>query len=381
MGLLPLGCIHTRQYDVVSARDIGFPVVTQNHYKFVGYKSYSENGDNEEYKARSEAIYMTKWNREFGQCLPDVFRDDGLPFTIHEVDVKSGGGIDMIPIPIIYGFILPDLQRSQATKDYLIEIEQNGTKISTPLRHTSSYSHALCTWPIAYLFYNGTPDLPETKAEERCSYSRHANSFFGKELFYSEEPAYTNFSLFAYGIAVKLKELEDAGKITKPFEKVPYRIIKCKREDGNDFSYVFSLEMADGHGTLAALRNVQKELRSVIQKDYLEKNSNVDRRTVVVDFPDFQLDEGRIEGRAIVLQVNVTRQEYDPDTRIGKLAMRINPNQLEESRRWIRKNIESLVREKNVALAHGSIPANARFYLGREELKGGNVLEIEFKTE
>lgn len=34
-----------------------------------------------------------------------------------------------------------------------------------------------------------------------------------------------------------------------------------------------------------------------------------------------------------------------------------------------------------IALTTGEIPPAAKFYLGREELKDGNVLEIEFKTE
>jgi hypothetical protein len=40
-----------------------------------------------------------------------------------------------------------------------------------------------------------------------------------------------------------------------------------------------------------------------------------------------------------------------------------------------------LARDKNVALTTGTIPPAARFYLGAERIKDGNVLEIEFETE
>ena len=59
----------------------------------------------------------------------------------------------------------------------------------------------------------------------------------------------------------------------------------------------------------------------------------------------------------------------------------MSANQYEEARAWIRKNIETLARDKNIVLTTGEIPPAAKFYLGREELKNGNILEIEFITE
>ncbi|MBQ2631521.1 MAG: hypothetical protein IJG13_17730, partial [Kiritimatiellae bacterium] len=72
---------------------------------------------------------------------------------------------------------------------------------------------------------------------------------------------------------------------------------------------------------------------------------------------------------------------YDPLTRTGRMAVCLSGGQFEETRKWIRRNIEALARDKNIALTTGKIPPAAKFYLGREELKDGNMLEIEFKTE
>jgi len=63
------------------------------------------------------------------------------------------------------------------------------------------------------------------------------------------------------------------------------------------------------------------------------------------------------------------------------MAVRFGVGQYKDAREWIRQNIETLARDKNIALTTGEIPPAAKFYLGREELKDGNILEIEFKTE
>ena len=160
-----------------------------------------------------------------------------------------------------------------------------------------------------------------------------------------------------------------------------YSILTCERESGSDFSYRFVLELTGQDKSLRAFRSVQKEFRSAVKEDYAESFPGVKLNSLYVDFPEYKLNNGKIEGRAVVLSISVTSLTYDPNTRTGKLAVKVNANQYEEARKWIRKNIETLARDKNIALTTGEIPPAAKFYLGREELKDGNVLEIEFRTE
>ncbi len=161
-----------------------------------------------------------------------------------------------------------------------------------------------------------------------------------------------------------------------------YDIINCKRESNRDFAYQFKLRLkGDGNNTLQAFRGIQKEFRDAVKKDYAESFPGVKWESLYVDFPEYELDNGTITGRAVVLTISITSLVYDPNTRTGRLAVRVKANQYEEARAWIRKNIETLARDKNIALTSGVIPPAARFYLGREELKDGNILEIEFKTE
>ena len=161
-----------------------------------------------------------------------------------------------------------------------------------------------------------------------------------------------------------------------------YRIVTCERESGKDFAYKFVIELNKGSDqTLAAFRKIQKEFRAAIQADYLESFPRADKNALHIDFPSYKLNEGRVEGRAVVLSISVASLKYDPVTRKGLLAAKVNANQYEDARNWIRKNIETLARDKNIALTTGEIPPAAKFYLGREELKNGNILEIEFITE
>ena len=160
-----------------------------------------------------------------------------------------------------------------------------------------------------------------------------------------------------------------------------YNIISCERESGSDFAYRFVLELTGKDKSLRAFRLVQKEFRQAVKEDYVESFPGVNKGSLFVEFPEYKLNNGKIEGRAVVLTISVTSLTYDPNTHNGKLAVKVNANQYEEARKWIRKNIETLARDKNIALTTGEIPPAAKFYLGREELKDGNVLEIEFKTE
>ena len=160
-----------------------------------------------------------------------------------------------------------------------------------------------------------------------------------------------------------------------------YNILSCKREAGSDFSYRFELELLEKNRSLRTFRTVQQEFRKAVKEDYVESVPGVNPNELYVEFSEYELKGGKIEGRAVVLTISVVAMKYDPASRAGTLSIRVNANQYEEARKWVRKNIETLARDKNIALTTGEIPPAAKFYLGREELKDGNILEIEFKTE
>ena len=165
-------------------------------------------------------------------------------------------------------------------------------------------------------------------------------------------------------------------------QKVVYDIVYCRRNANQEFSYEFDIKLKDEtSNSIGAFRSIQREFRNAIKEDYTNAFSGIDDHSLRIDFPEYEQKDGHIKGRAVVLTISVVSLSYDPDTCKGTLAVKVNANQYEEARAYIRKNIETLARDKNIALITGEIPPAAKFYLGREELKDGNVLEIEFKTE
>ena len=160
-----------------------------------------------------------------------------------------------------------------------------------------------------------------------------------------------------------------------------YKIVKFSRESGSQFSYRFVLALNnEENSSLQTLRLVQQEFREAVKADYIESFPITDIRSLRVDFPEYELDNGKITGRAVVLSISVTSLSYDPKTRTGRLAVKVNANQYEEARKWIRKNIETLAQDKNIALTTGQLPPAATYYSLGERIDG-NVMEIEFKTE
>ncbi|MBR6470857.1 MAG: hypothetical protein IKS83_03590 [Victivallales bacterium] len=123
------------------------------------------------------------------------------------------------------------------------------------------------------------------------------------------------------------------------------------------------------------MRAFSENLRSA----YLRMHPGVNAGSLVVDVRP-ALDNGRISGRAAVLTIAPESLSYDAVTRRGRLSVRFNPGQAEEARAWIRGNIETLARDKNIRLVTGQLPPAATYYSLDERIEG-NVMEIEFKTE
>ena len=70
---------------------------------------------------------------------------------------------------------------------------------------------------------------------------------------------------------------------------------------------------------------------------------------------------------------------YDPVTAQGRLAVKVNPQQYEQTRRWVHDNIATLARDKDASLLN-ALAGRSRFTIGREVLRDDNVLEVEFRT-
>ena len=160
-----------------------------------------------------------------------------------------------------------------------------------------------------------------------------------------------------------------------------YEVINLSRDKDNGFAYAFKFRLKNGvDGGLFAVNTIKQELRQAIAAEYISAyGGNIG--DVRVDFPEFSMADTIIEGRAEVMRISVVSLQYDATRRKGVISVKIGANRFEDARKWVRKNIETLAKDKNIALTTGTIPPETHFFLGAERVKEGGVLEIEFETE
>jgi hypothetical protein len=396
--------------------DQGPRIETKNKYKIATWLCRFEDGTTH----CMDVKWISERHNTFASCLPGVFSSDGMPVRIvenmHPVKSESWGMWTLLVPYVVSAFTLPAYLGGDAYREYEFEFDDRMPNTTVQVR--SERATAVTAYsPVALLL----PMSDYEPEQGRRSFSEHGRKFLG-----DAPDALLRDRAVAYGLATRLKEMEDAGKATvetspkrlgepvrapqkneidgnaSMLASVPtsqpgaqsqaaspnvkeagllYNILSCKRETGSDFAYRFELELLGKNSSLRTFRAVQQEFRRAVKEDYVESVPGTKPNELYVDFPEYELKDGKIEGRAVVLSISVTSLTYDPNTRNGKLAVKVNANQYEEARKWIRKNIETLARDKNIALTTGEIPPAAKFYLGKEELKDGNILEIEFKTE
>lgn len=211
----------------------------------------------------------------------------------------------------------------------------------------------------------------------------------------------------AYALAVRLKELEDAGKIDDELVAkamfaqlvtkvggmlkwmngqlhkrgiVNLDIAEFNSETDRDFSYRFLLSQT-GRLHPAHFGAIREAFRSTVRSLHSMKHPDVNPRSLAVDFVEYSVSNGQIRGKVEVLTIETESLSYDASTRKGRIAVRVGVNQIDEARRWMRKNIGELAARSNVMIKGDEIPAGAIFYSGNESLHENGLLEMEFETE
>lgn len=160
-----------------------------------------------------------------------------------------------------------------------------------------------------------------------------------------------------------------------------YSVSHFERVANDEFAYFFKVQLNDdAQDAFSAMRKIKQELRGAVVSEYIATYGG-EASDVRVDFPEFSMKESVVEGRAEVMRISVVSLQYDATRRKGVISVKIGANRFEDARKWVRKNIETLAKDKNIALTTGTIPPETHFFLGAERVKEGGVLEIEFETE
>lgn len=377
------GCSHSRASAIVSVGGGIHKVVTRNRYKLV--TGVSADG----IQTQMPLQQLRSQNDSLIKHQPDVFAEDGMPFTIsagkHLGQYLSGGN----PFPTLISLgILPQCHGFGVGESTSFDVLRNPDARATfEVYRRQDHAFSLFS-PLALLCYKGDPERPKG-CENGSVVTLHSSD---GNWICNYNDAYE--SAKAYAIAALLKKMEDDGRIVVSnsmedgrttsqlySDSDNFEIVDFKKDDGCEHRYSFTIKRrGGGNVTMRETRDLKQSLRAMVRADYMASFPDVDSRSLVVDFPEFVLRDGMIVGKSAVLSLSVESLKYDANTRVGTMRIRIGENQFEDARRYARKNIESLVRDKNVALDAKAIPASATFYLRDERLKD-DVLEITFMAE
>lgn len=389
---LVAGCRHGRVVAASNARDNGDVICTRFHYKLIGSGEYK---------------YM---NDQFQKCQPEVFYDDGINVNVSVEDTLKKD-YEINQVNAFFSFmtlgIVPSVSKSHLHRRCMLSIA--GRQIGS-VEVCARIDEAEMSVPfMSFLVFlgDGTTCIATGKKFVEHNYDKPC-------IYY-----YLAQKAMAYGIASRLKEAEGSGLINERFvmaaqsaqslsdayatrakiqadettrhggtAKVaeadgssPFEIVRCDNERGKDFAYTFTLRRrGGGAATLSDYGVMRSAFRSMIRTNYASSHPDVNPRTLVIDFTEYALKGGVINGRVAILMISPESLTYDSASRRGVVRVRIGEGQFEDARRWIRRNLVSLVNRRGIASGGDALPQGARFYSEREEMRGG-VLEVSFKTE
>jgi len=273
-------------------------------------------------------------------------------------------------------------------------------------------SFALSPLPVLLFSWDHTSCFSSAKA-----FKVHSYNWFG----YNFRMPYQGVDemAMAYGIAARLKEAEDSGKIDERFASVtmsaqalsdvaitqakvqadrmirhgtfalpvetgavqPFEIVRCDNDKKKDFAYEFTLRKRGGGAvSLSDYGVMRTAFRSAIRSHYVSLHPKVNPRTLVIDFTEYALKEDTVFGRVAVLTILPESITYDSARRRGVISVRIGEGQFNDARRWIRRNLSALASRSNIVADGDTVPQGGLFYSENEEMCDG-VLKVLFKTE
>lgn len=372
-------------------------IVTKNRYTLVGVKvSGQANADIIQANLKSQQFT----NDTLKRYQPEVFSDDGIKFMIRSTPFPRTTGYGWTAFTYMLSLtVLPMCSTAIGGEHVLIDVLDNpDARDAFDLYGRGDHALSLFCPLAPPLVFSGDAVPPEN-VKIGSSISRHSINYIDDRIndnggyvegVVCENEVYYEFR--AYAVAMILKKMEDDGlidefrsrdsgrssaSIAEIDEK--FEVVEFKKD--SEHRYTFALK---GRGRSAISLNgahaLKKSLRAMMRDDYIASFPDVSVDSLIVDFPEFSLRDGMVTGKADVLSIAVESLRYDSSTRKGTMRVRIGENQFEASRRYARKNIETIVRDKNIALDARDIPPAAVFYLLEEKIDG-HILELTFRTE
>ncbi|MBR3776140.1 MAG: hypothetical protein IKL02_00895 [Kiritimatiellae bacterium] len=394
------GCYssHIRESAIAKVTDIGEKISTKNQYRV----TCAYDGDS------SQTMKLT--SDFFEEINPAVFSPNGIPVSLRckFSSMRQNYNPWSIPLSVISLGIVPFWHDFSTSFQCFVRLENGideGAFFDVSSRVDSADNFGL---PITFMYFNGVSNMDGYRAfcqntfkiEDvyRTTISCRNEGVLGEKVQALSSPSTSPIQVLSsdlmqralvYAVAVKLKKLEDSGKIDAMLKKkaaevstVPkHNIIRLDRDSDKTFTYSFELELAQNPTDFKkAWQAVLLDFAKSLKEDYRDAFPSADMTSLKVSFSGFKRDGLRLSGSAAVLTLKPISLEYNSHNRKGTMSVRFVEGQSSEVSTWIRRNIKTLVRDKNVALTNGSRPSEGKFIIINESISG-NVMTIEFKAE
>ena len=398
------GCYHARVVAASDAKDFGETVQTRFRYRLI-----CEDNDDKDVWMTHKFAGMTMCQR-LQACQPTVFADDGIPVVLSFADLLNDEAGDWtVALTYFSCGVFPALWLSHLHRR--CDVSSAGQHLaSVEICVRKGSSGAPTPLPVLMFSWDDTPCFPSSRVFKLHDYKCCQMSYIYQDVA---------TIAMAYGIAARLKEAEDSGKIDERFASLAtsaqslsdvaitqakiqadrmtrhgafalpvetgavqsFEIVRCDNEKQKDFAYEFTLKKRDGGAvSLADYGAMRTAFRSAIRSHYVSLHPKINPRTLVIDFTDYALKEDVVTGRVAVLTISPESITYDAASRRGIISIRIGDGQFDDARRWIRRNLSSLANRNNIAANGDTVPQGALFYSESEEMRDG-ILNVSFKTE
>ena len=392
-------CGSVRTHATVSTQDYGENLSTKYQYRVIGVKGLLHHSAYGFW--RGIDIDNTAITYELKARYPNVFSDSGLPLIVNvqPMGTKSRNGWTVF-LTIISATLYPNTSNISFSHDVDLTVSCDvgkedcipvvDVKMDDRFSVVKFMDSAVSIFPTALIPYGAIPYCGANPVwGQKDKVVGSDNGVLKSMSNFNHLNSGLLIDAFTYGVVAKLKEMECSGRIDSMLRKkdldksaVPtHALVNLVREAGNEFTYGFTLELsAEPDNPDMALSAILKEFGQSLKEEYTDSFPGANKAALIVDYLDVGISGTEIKGRAVVMIVAPVSLSYDAITRRGKLAVRFNERQMESARSWIRKNIETLARDKNIALVTGNPPPEATYYSLGEKIEG-DVMEIEFKTE
>ena len=354
------GCKHTRYSAFATIDGEMRKISTRNRYTLVGLKvSGQANADLIQANLKSQQFT----NDALKRYQPEVFSDDGIKFMIRSTPFPRTTGYGWTVCTYMLSLtILPMCSTAIGGEHIVIDVLDNpDARDAFDLYGRGDHALSLFCPLTPPLLFMGDASPP---AKVGSAISRHSINYIDDKI--NDNSGYmegvvceneTYYDFRAYAVSSMLKKMEynglidelrswDAGRSSASIAEIEKFEVVDFRKD-SEHRYTFALKGRGGSAiSLKGAQALKKSLRAMMRDDYISSFPDVSVDSLIVDFPEFSLRDGMVTGKAEVLSITVESLRYDSGTRKGTMRVRIGENQFEASRRYARKNIETLFRDK-----------------------------------